>query len=365
MEPALPTDRPTSPPPRYLAEEGDVDALASTMTRLWAENLGSAAGDLDEKLDWYYRRAPTGPGRVVALRLRAGDGGAGPGEVVGCLGIGARRVYTGGTVERAALLADLVVDRPHRTLLPAMMLARGARAFAARGTDFQYGFPNQSAVGLFERIGYERLGNMARYVRVLRFAPYVARRLAHPSLARLAGAALDVAARVLDVPSWFRAAGGYRLDWPEAPDASFDRLFATARGQYPMIADRGREFLAWRFFSRLADRPRLCTLRRRLDGELGAYAVIHRVGDVAHLADFLASSAATQIALVRAVLPVLAAEGCTSVSVRYLGPSIVADVLGRCGFRLRDATRAVVFTAADGRPAPRGDFYLTDADEDN
>ncbi len=350
---------------RYVAEERVVDSAAADMVRLWATSLVSAGGDLHAKLDWFYRAAPCGPAR--ALLLTAFDGDAG--TVVGCEGIGFRRVWLGDRVVRAALLADLAVDPGHRTLAPALLLVRRARETAASSAEFQYGFPNRKAIGVFQRVGYRPLGAMARSVRVLRFGPYLARRVRVPLLASLGGAVLDGAATVHRALPRLRAAAAFRLSFPSGPDERFDALFDEARSRYGVIADRGRDFIRWRFFAGQG-RAELATLERRGDGALRAYAVVTRRDGVAHLSDFLAVSGRELEALLALLLPALRAQGCTSASARFLGTARIRRLLERSGFRLRDAERTVVIDAG-GDPARAAviadveNHYLTDADEDN
>jgi hypothetical protein len=349
---------------RYLAEERDLDRAAADMVRLWSGSLASTGVGGPAKLDWFYRSAPAGPGRAVVLLAAGGDGTA----VVGCLGIGFRRVYAGDRVLRAALLADLAVDPAHRTVLPALTLVRRGREVAAASSDFQYGSPNRKAIGVFKRLEYRTLGTLARRARVLRFAPYVSRRVRFPWLSRAGGAVLDAAAGARWLWPHLRAAVGFRLSFLPGPDTRFDTLFDAARGLHGVIGDRGRDFLRWRFFLGQGS-SRLAALERRSDGELRAYAVVTVRDGVAHLSDFLGASDADLAALLALLLPALRAEGCTSASARFLGAARIGRVLERAGFRLRDTERAVVIepggdTALAAILGDAQGFYLTDADED-
>jgi hypothetical protein len=152
----------------YDAEERDLDAVAEEMAQIWSRNLETIGEGVPAKVDWFYRSSPTGPGRVVMLRSSC-DG------LVGCQGIGVRRVLLGDRALRAALLADLAVDLGHRTLHPALTLVRRTREVPSGVSDYQYGFPDKNAAALFARVGYHRLGHMTRYARVLRTRPYLER----------------------------------------------------------------------------------------------------------------------------------------------------------------------------------------------
>ncbi len=352
------------PNTRYTADEGDVASVADDLVRLWSENLRSVEGDPRAKLDWYYRRSPAGSGRAIVLRAHSDEGTS----IIGCQGIGFRRVWCGDRELRAALLADLAVERRHRTLFPALTLARRTHDIAAESGEFQYGFPNHLAIELFKRLGYHVLGNMGRYARVLHLSPYFAQRFPVPVLSRGAGAVLDVVGMTLQVLPRVRAATRYRLSSLPGPDQRFDALFEEARGQYQVIAERGRDFLRWRFFVTRGG-AELFTLLRRDDDALRAYAVVRQEGETVHISDFLAASESELEALFALLPPRLRARGCSSVSVRFLGDARIPRLLARCWFRKRDADRAVVLDcgepvlAAALKDVQR--FYLTDADEDN
>jgi hypothetical protein len=347
----------------YAADERDLDSVADDLVRLWSANLHSMGAEAPRKLEWYYRAAPTGPGRAIVLHARSDQGDA----IVGCQGIGFRRMMRGEETLRVALLADLSVDRHHRTHFPALTLVRRAHAVAAGAADFQYAFPNRAAVGLFRRLGYHALGEMVRYARVLRFSPYLAPIVRVPPLARMGGALLDAADAALRAPARLRASARFRLELPGEPDERLDALFDEARRQHGVIGDRGRDFLRWRFFAR-GGGPELATLVRRRDGALRAYAVVVRQGDAAQLADFLAASEPELEALLALLLPALRRRGCASASVRFLGTARIPRLLERLRFRRRSAERTIVVDG--GRealsPALRNveSFYLTDADED-
>jgi hypothetical protein len=348
----------------YATHECDVDSVAEDLVRLWSTNLRSMGSAAPAKLDWYYRAAPTGPGRAIVLRARNESGEA----IVGCQGIGFRRMLRGDGALRVALLADLAVDVPHRTHFPALALVREAHAVAAAAADLQYGFPNQEAIGLFKGLGYQCLGDIARYARVLRFSPYLAPIVRVPFLARLGGAVLDAGDAVLRATPWLRAAARFRLAFPSEPDARLDALFEEARLHHGVIGDRGRDFLRWRFFTRPGG-AELATLLRRRDGALRAYAVVARQGDAAQLSDFLAASEPELGALLALLLPALRARGCSSASVRFLGTARIPRLLEQLGFRRRNADRTIVIAAGREALTPAltdvESYYLTDADEDD
>jgi hypothetical protein len=74
-------------------------------------------------------------------------------------GLGDRTVVGG-------LLVDLMVDKSHRTFLPALALVRqmAASSRESADVDFLYGSPNEQASVLFKSVGLSTLGTLDRFV---------------------------------------------------------------------------------------------------------------------------------------------------------------------------------------------------------
>lgn len=348
----------------YSARQSDVTPIADVLTDLWRRNLPVGTDDdLHAKLRWYYLDGPEGPGQAILLES-TGQGGT---SIVGCLGIGIRRFSIAGRAEpvRAALLADLVVEKRHRTLLPALVLTRAARA-AAHRHPFHYGYPNPSAVGVFERLGYRRLGEMHRWVRILRHASYVERVVPSRVAAAVAGACID-AARLAQAGLGSALGLHTRLIALEQPDERIDHLWEQARSRFGVIGWRNAAFLRWRFFARPNGPMRLFALEERRGRSLAGYAVIEQLGTVIHIRDFLARTDADTARLFDHLAIYAWRRGGTAISVSFLGTPAVEAVLAARAFVRRDDTRTVIFDAAQDASTPAADvklWYLTDGDED-
>lgn len=365
----------------YRAEAVAPDAARDELLRLWTDNLEMVA-DAPRKFAWAYRDAPE-PTPAVFL-LRAEDAA----RPIGTAGATFRGVRVGPARVRAALLADLAVDRAHRTVAPALTLVRAVREWALQRCELAYGFPNRRAAGVFRRAGYATLGVPGRWAKVLRHAAYVARAeaplpprarrwLSSPPVAGWVGAAADVAALAAGAPAAMAAARRWRLRWHAgapgqpgwAPRAAWlDALWAAARGDHGVVAERTAQVLRWRFATAAAA---LVTVEGRGDGEPGAYAVVEPDADgVAHLRDVFGHRAAVA-GLLDLLGPALTLRGARAMSVRYLGAPWLPRLLEARGWLARAPGRAVVVSARPGLDGPLARalaeparWHLTDLDED-
>lgn len=371
------------PRPTYSVDRvAPVDAR-DDLLRLWADNLQVETSPA-AKFDWIYRDAPLLPENVWLVRASTTR------AAVGTAGLGLRRMQLPHGDATAGLLADLAVDKAHRSLGPAMAIVREVKSWALGHLDLAYGFPNALAQGVFKRTGYHSLGTITRWARVLRHAGYAARvrelelprvppaardllyRAAEqPWFAALAGAAVDVTQLARRSPAALEAARRLRVEMADAPDpGALDELWARARGEYGIVAHRGGTVLAWRFPA--SPRRRWYGARARGgDPALRAYALVERSDDgAAHIKDLFGHQA--DVVALLDLLPALAYRaGATSLSMRYLGAPWLSDALAARGFTARQADRLIVVATAENMPAASAEavrkadsWHLTDFDED-
>lgn len=364
-------------PPAYAVERSAPAAVRADLERLWDSVLTLDVHPAD-KFAWLYAEAPQVPDTVLMLR--------GDGALVGTAGVGVRRFQLGDATVTAGLLADLAVEKAHRSVGPALALVRAGKALVDERHALAYGFPNRLAEGVFKRAGYQVLGTIGRHVRPLRHASFVDK-LDDQHLARLPAAARPLARRAAQTPALVAIAGRVvdaallvgsaratltstaRLVLADAPrpDADHDALWDAARGRYTIVGERTRRFLAWRFLPRPG---RAFWTARTRDGELRAYAVVDRQGDTAFIRDLFGHP--DDVVALLARLPLIQyLAGASSLAMRYLGARWVVDALAACGFASRPSTRTIVATAGATCPAGAvaqvGDaasWHLTDADED-
>jgi hypothetical protein len=361
----------------YVVDVETPERAREDLLRIWGENLRLAYG-AEEKFDWIYRRAPRRPDRVFMLRASSDTS---PVRTVGTAGIGLRRFQVGERVADAAVLVDLAVDKEHRGLVPALKLVRSVRSAALGKWDLAYGFPNQSAIGVFRRARYRPLDTFGRYARLLRHENYlqriaelprvpkqVGRMLSWPLAPAIAAAILDAGRLVYDAPRIAAAAHRYRLRWPDRADERCDELWQRVRGQYRIVGERSAELLRWRFPRERGFR--VAYLEARGDGRLAAYAVLQRSERFEAIVDLFGEPAALGPLMDRLALAATFA-GAEVLSFDFMGTRRMTDVLSSRGFRRVEVGRTVVYDfGEDVAPSERdlaGDpqsWFLTDADED-
>lgn len=339
----------------YTVEQGDVGRNREAMLALWRGNLGDEARML-AKFDWFYRDCPFGAPSVCLLRH---ESEAAP---VGVAVAAARRMQVDGAAGNAGLLVDLAVRPQHRSLGPAMTLQTALAETAGKRFALLYGFPNPKAAPVFKRVGYGKLGEILRHVRVLRHSTYLARRMPKP-LAAIAGVFVDMGVRLRD--GW-RSRSDVRLhaQWSDLVDARFDALWQASAPTQGVFAIRDAAFARWRFDACPLEKTRYLLLSDANDTLLAWFACqVHE--DILHVRDFWSITAAQGMSRphVDALLRAAGAAGHVAVSVEMATRAERLAGWQATDFLVR-SQRTVFGKWSDGRDASSADLYFTSADED-
>lgn len=336
----------------YRVVIGDAARDEARILALWRHGL-SQNGKPGEKLRWYYDEHPHGPPRVFFLYHEGGS------EPVGMAALATRVTRRGDTRLETGFLSDFVVTPEHRGFFPALMLQRAIRDTGLARHGVVFALPNPQSEAVTRRLRYRRIGDMVRYVRVVRSAALL-QRVIGGTLATPVGALFDAALRTIArvVPR----RGGARLTMVDAPDARFDDLWRRCASLPWMLGERGSRFLHWRFVRSPFGGHRFALLQDA-QGALAGYAACCQVEDAFAVDDFLCDPGRPEALgeLLDGLFAIASAQGASVVSIACLAPESIRRVLRSRRMLPREARPVVV--GGDGPPAI-GEWFVTPADED-
>jgi hypothetical protein len=314
---------------------------------------------------WQYQEAPDGDSEALVLESRGVRGR----EPVGWTAVQERRLLVDGRERSAGLLVNLVVVEGHRTVLPALMLQRAARAVARERFELSYGYPNRAALGGFLRAGYHHLGDIRRHACVLgAHGDKLAELGMWAPAAAAVGQAADAVSPLVRRALWAWGGRRYDFEWPANVDRRFDRLWSRAAAARPwqVMSRRNARFVQWRLSSHPKEPFAVGALVERSTGELVAYAALRQYGMRAHIADLFAADEEALGPVLDGVLEALVRMGVTTVDFCHLGHARVVEMLRLRGFQPREAIRHVIVDPASLGPSildPER-WHLTDVDGD-
>ncbi len=336
----------------YRTELADLRASKAELARLWAQNLeGCDDALVRRKLAHGYLDNPAGEGIAVLLRAAA--------PAIGAQGLHERRFHLGAATLRGACMADFVVDAAHRSLGPALMLMKRATEQAGQGFDLIYGLPNRKAAAVCARAGLTRVGQMQRYVKLLRTRERLVARLP-PAAAGAVSVLADGLLTLADRRRRGRRARRWactELAWCEPGSAVFVDAAWARRSVELLLSERSAQMLAWRFDEGRQGGWRLCGFTDAA-GEPAGWSVWRHNGRDVEVGDFFVSEPARDAtAAFAAFSALMRQQGCAGISMEVLAPPAVEAALLAAGMSRRDDAMPVF-----ARVAPEGGFQLPVAD---
>ena len=337
----------------YRLRDGDVEADRDAVLAIWSGNL-SDADRAAGKYDWFYRQAPQGAPLLKLLEFK--------GTPVGTCAAGRRSLQLGNQQVAAGVLVDLAVMPDHRSLGPALMLQQSLVQSADASLDLLYGFPNPKAAPVFKRMGYTQVGEMVRYVRVLRHAGYLSRRM--PTWLATPIAFVADVIRFVGNKRHLLGAGNLRASTSDA----LDERVSTLVHEHPMpdvlTSLRDKAYLQWRLDRMPGSNHHHTAIETSSGGGLLAWFCWSSDGGRAKIIDYwsIDPAAGPSERLVAKFLETLWRAGHTSVDVELATAETRTTGWRTMGFRPR--SQRPLFVRWQTGASRVQDLHFVAADED-
>lgn len=223
----------------YTVIKADLNKNKNDIRAIWERNY---PGALEKKFEWIYESNPAGRSHVWLVRHEDS------GEYVGATSLFPREFVINGKTYIAGIAGDLIVNKEHRSLGPAMMLQKAVLSAVKDGTfNFIYGFPNNASEPVFKRVGYQLLGERARLVKILKTAPRISRLPFGRYWGFLVSPVLDLILRLLSFETWHFNDKNFICEEVEDFDERFDLLWENRNFQWDIIGERKTDYLKWKF----------------------------------------------------------------------------------------------------------------------
>lgn len=317
----------------------------------------------DSRFQWLYCDNPDGPAVLWAIRETE------TGEMAGFTVALPRRMLVDGVQRMAWNGADFSILPRFRTLGLALKLRRAAKEGVDAGrVDFLYAHPNERMAVIHAKVGHQPVGNMVRYAKVLKTAPYLEQRVRNRALTAVGAALADPLLRFAGAETRHRAKCDTHLLESGQFDQRFDDLFESAAPTEGVIGVRDCKYLNWRYSANpLAEYQ---VLVAETEGELCGYAVLSSDGITASMKDIFPMDN-RQVArdLLSEIVRHARRSGLNSVSFTLLAENPLVSILSEFGFRIRSETSQMFSYAAEscdftnGGP-PAGPWWITVGDRD-
>lgn len=251
----------TDPSPRVNGAEAKASPAPAPSGGRYSIGLGDARADKDEiieltqrvlpdspgeaRYDKYYERNPFGPPSIMLARERES------GRLVGMATLFPARLRVAGESVAAAISADFAIDPDHRGFGPALALQRASLATVAEGGLMcAYGCPNPFSEPVVGRVGFKEVGQLTRFVKVLRTRLLVDLFVSRRRLGRLLSVlsvAVDPLSRLVFREWRGRRSREFAVERPDAFDERFVGLWEATWQLYGVCGERSPELLNWKY----------------------------------------------------------------------------------------------------------------------
>lgn len=231
-----------------------------------------------QRFQWMYQQNPDGEAVIWMARCSDSE------QVAGFAAVLPRRMLVNGDEKLCWNCADLSVLPAFRRQGLAALMRSAARDGVDQGiVDFLYAHPNPRAAGAHRKVGHSPVGQMIRYAKLLRAAPYLKRKVHSDALATVGGAFIDPFLRIADAAQRHQAKCDISVLESPHFETHFDRLFERKAPQSGIIGIRDSRYLKWRYQENPVEAAHVILAEQA--GALAGYLVICRQSETAAIKD--------------------------------------------------------------------------------
>lgn len=252
---------------------------------LWTSIHPHLENLLPRRFTWIYENNPYGVPDSWFLRNTKGNAPIGMASII------PRSMWVNGEKVTAGVAADMMVDKNHRSLGPALMLQRALVASCEEGRyTFIYGFSPRPAAAVQLRAGFQAMGSCVRFLKILSTERFTRNQKMH-YIARAAGGIIDTAIMaadfILSAKDLLKSRNiSSRIS--DSFDSGFDQLWEKLPRQNLVVGDKTSSYLTWRYTMSPYHSHKIFTLANTADNILG-YLVFSIVDQTIQIYDMAAT----------------------------------------------------------------------------
>ncbi len=320
----------------YKIYKGDVSKDKDDFIGFWKENFPKWP---ESKYKWLYENSLYGLAHFwVARCVERND------KFVGTTVLFPKRLFVEGKPVNVGVAGDFGVARAHRGFGPAgRVTAMTIKYMYESRMAFIYATPNIVSEKVATRHGAQVIGRIVRMVKVLKTAQYLRRFLKVDFPAKVLAFPVDKILELISRDYFYKSGKKYNFEVLSDFDERFDRLWERALKNYPLVGERTRDFLHWRFASCPFKKFTTFALTNKDSGEIAGFITYRFENGNLIIADLFSENTGDILeSLLASFLKYQRKHGTEVVTFVYFGNKKVIDVFSKFGFSLRSDNRSIV-----------------------
>jgi hypothetical protein len=235
-----------------------------------------------------------------------------------------------------------------------------------------YGFPNRNSYEAYvKKLGWQDVGRIHRYIKVLDLSSALKARLKNPLLCSILG---KTATPLLGLYFWGTGKKDqrFRLEKVERFDSTYDNFWKSLRDRFPIMVDRTSQYMNWRYLEHPSGEYQAYFLKQ--EARIAGVAVIRLVQlqyPLGSIGEFFVEgwNEATARVFLTMLLELFKFQKAAIVASWFVPHSPYISAFKKLGFRLRSKHQSVIAISPDGSleksELSRFDnWYITSGDYD-
>lgn len=347
----------------YELRKLDLESDRSFLVNILEDNLKFSNG-ADNVIDWNNEKSKY-PAQCLVLEHESEEGIK---EKVGNICTFYRDFNFLGKKIKVGIFGNLVIDKKHRSLQPALKLTKTNAQKAVDELPFLYVFPNEKAIGVFKLSGFKIVGDLIRYAYVSSYNKFLGDKL--PLIGNIVGTIIDLFKNMLFSIRYSISANDYVSKEESVFTTSFNKLFKNSLLSQFICNYRDVEYMSWRYINSPEYEYKIINSYKSSgqDEQLIATCVFDVEDDVLFIRDLIFEDQKAFNVIIGALKKWAIKHDMKSISIRFMGSSIVKDMLKSNTFSQRESGRVVVTKTNHADMLKdlvnQNNWYILDGDED-
>ncbi len=308
----------------YILWHPDTFKDKDCIIKFWNDNQHKL---LNNKYRWIYEGNPDGIAKVLMVKHVES------GEIAGMLSLFPRMFIIKSKRIKAGIIGDLIVNKNHRTLGPALQLFKEAIIHVENGNfDFLYGFPNKNAEPVLKRAGYFKLGQEVKYIKIIRSKTQLKKKHVPNLILPFASSVADCFLHFISLENRYpisRSLDGKEITFV---DNSIDKFFNECQCITPITGERSANYVSWKFFKDPDDKHSIFILNSKEDSSIKGYISFRTDALYIDIRDIVSSDEYVYV-LITLFIRFVKLFFSDGITVTFLENNSFLPVLNRFGFR--------------------------------
>lgn len=291
-----------------------------SLLNLWQSNVDS---NFKNRLHWVYNESPC-EGVITIIARNAED------AVIGCASCFSNKIKLKQQEYKYGVAFDFIVHENFRLFGPAIKLQKNlVEKIECENYEFILAFPNKASYKIFERVGYQKLGEARVYVKLIDCSRKI--NIKNRILKYILAKTINVSLNIIDYLHGLTLNKNYTLEYIDNFELCDLSMVPDNSGLF--LLNKDKSYLNWRYVYYKGYDYKIVCLKDGSTGVSKGYCVYFIKDGIVNIVDiFVANNMSYIKEIIIRLANNLRSSNVFTISVMYLGRKEVINTLNQCQF---------------------------------